>query len=70
MRLTYDQSLHSPGKTSEDADEVTVTFVMLVPDERIEQAVLFVSEDPAFAGDMRMTWTFAPAQNGTNVVED
>ncbi|MEN9937518.1 MAG: hypothetical protein RLZZ387_4097 [Chloroflexota bacterium] len=68
MRLTCNRSQHSPGKTSEDADEVTVAFLKIVPNERIEQAVLFVSDDPAFAGEMRMTWTFEPTDNGTRVM--
>jgi len=67
MRLTYDQSRHTPGKTSGDADEVEVHFVKLVPDERIEQAVTFKSEDPAFSGEMRITWTLEPVPNGTFV---
>ena len=67
MRLTYDEPQHTPGKTSGDADEVEVYFVKLVPDERIEQAVTFKSEDPAFSGEMRITWTLESVQNGTFV---
>lgn len=67
MRLTYNQTQHAPGKTAEDADEVTVQFVKIVPHERIEQAVRFVSDDPAFAGDMRMTWTFEAVESATRV---
>ncbi len=65
MRLTYKESHRTPGKTSEDADEVEVRFVKLVPDERIEQAVTFNSEDSAFSGEMRITWILEPTQNGT-----
>jgi len=67
MRLTYDQSQHAPGKTSGEADEVEVHFVKLLPDERIEQAVTFMSEHPAFSGEMRITWTFESVQHGTLV---
>ena len=67
MRLTYNEPQHTPGKTSEDADEVEVRFVELVPDERIEQAVTFESDDPAFAGEMRIIWTLKPGQRGTLV---
>jgi uncharacterized protein YndB with AHSA1/START domain len=67
MRLTYDESQHTPGKTSDEADEVEVNFVKLIPDERIVQAVTFKSDDPAFSGEMRITWTFEPAQDGTLV---
>jgi uncharacterized protein YndB with AHSA1/START domain len=68
MRLTYNESRHTPGKTSEHADEVEVRFIRLVPDERIEQAVTFSSEDPAFAGEMRIIWTLEPAPNGATLV--
>ena len=67
MRLTYDEAQHTPGKTSEDADEVEVRLVRLVPNECIEQAVKFDSEDPAFSGEMRITWILESAQNGTLV---
>ncbi len=67
MQLIYDGPEHAPGKTSRDADEVTVRFVKLEPDERIEQAVTFESDDPAFAGEMRIVWTFEPVQDGTLV---
>jgi len=67
MRLKYDESQHSPGKTSHDADDVEVIFVRLVPDERIEQAVTFQSEDPGFSGKMRIAWTMEPVQSGTLV---
>jgi uncharacterized protein YndB with AHSA1/START domain len=67
MRLTYYEPQHTPGKTSDDADEVEVRFVRLVPDERIEQTVTFESDDPAFAGEMRIIWTLEPGQHGTLV---
>ena len=67
MRLTYNESQHTPGKTSDDADEVEVRFVKLVRDERIEQAVTFNSEDPAFSGEMRIAWILESAQKGTLV---
>lgn len=67
MRLVYNESQHSPGKTSDDADEVEVRFVKLVPSERIEQAVTFASGDPEFAGEMYMTWLLEPNPNGTLV---
>jgi uncharacterized protein YndB with AHSA1/START domain len=67
MRLTYDEPQHAAGKTSEDADEVEVRFVKLVPDERIEEAVNFESDDPAFAGEMRISWAFTPEPGRTLV---
>jgi uncharacterized protein YndB with AHSA1/START domain len=67
MRLTYNAPQHAPGKTSKDADEVEVRFVKLVPHERIEQAVTFERDDPAFAGEMRITWALESGQDGTLV---
>jgi uncharacterized protein YndB with AHSA1/START domain len=67
MRLTYNEPQHTHGKTFEDADEVEVRFVKLVPDELIEEAVTFESDDPAFAGEMRITWAFKLGQDGTLV---
>lgn len=65
MRLTYRDAGY--GKTSDNADEVEVRFIKLSEPERIEQAVTFESDDPAFAGVMRMIWTFDAAPNGTLV---
>ncbi|MEF3305622.1 SRPBCC domain-containing protein [Paenibacillus sp. GYB003] len=55
------------GKTSEHTDIVNGKFLELVPDERIVQSVEFQSDDPAFAGEMIMTWTFAAVPEGTAV---
>jgi uncharacterized protein YndB with AHSA1/START domain len=67
LRLTYNEAQHTPGKTSKDADQVEVRFVRLIPHERIEQAVTFESDDPAFAGEMRITWTLESGRDGTLV---
>lgn len=67
MRLVYGEERHTQGKTSEDSDEAEVRFISLVPDERIEHAVVFDSGDPAFSGEMRIAWTFEPGPNGTLV---
>lgn len=67
MRLTYQGLEAGKGKTSDDADEVDVSLLKLVDGERIEQAITFESDDPAFSGVMRMTWTFEPAERGTQV---
>jgi uncharacterized protein YndB with AHSA1/START domain len=68
MVLTYDAPDHSaPGKTSEHTDVVRGRFLELIPDERIVQVVEFESEDPAFAGEMKMTWTFTAVPEGTQV---
>lgn len=67
MRLTYKDPEDGRGKTSEDADEVDVRFVRLIDAKQIEQAVTFESDDSAFSGVMRMTWTFEHVENGTRV---
>jgi len=41
--------------------------IRLRPNERIVQLVEFDSDDPAFAGEMTMTWTFAAHEDGTLV---
>jgi uncharacterized protein YndB with AHSA1/START domain len=67
MRLTYPVSQRGHGKTSDDADEVAVRLTRLVPGRSIEQEIDFVSEDPAFGGTMRMTWSLVPDRDGTLV---
>jgi len=67
MRLIYTEPQHGQGKTSDDADEVEVHLTRLEDGRRIEQEVTFESADPAFAGLMRMTWTFEPKGNRTLV---
>ena len=68
MTLTYDHpEPHNPGKSFEHADVVEARFRELVPGQRIVQVVRFASDDPAFAGDMVMSWTFDRVQDGTRV---
>lgn len=67
MRLTYAEPQQGQGKTSEDFDEVDVRLTKIEDGQRIEQEVIFESEDPAFSGIMRMIWTFEPEGNGTLV---
>lgn len=42
-------------------------FVELVADRLIAQLVTFDSDDSAFAGEMKITWTFMPVPEGTRV---
>ena len=68
MTLTYERPDHSTrGKTSDDADVVQGQFLELVEDQRIVQLVRFESEDPAFAGAMKTTWSLVPVSGGTEV---
>lgn len=67
MRLTYNEPGNMSGKTTGNADEVEVRFVELVPGQRIEQAVRFRGDDPAFSAEMRITWLLEPEDDGTRV---
>ncbi|GAB2572476.1 SRPBCC family protein [Gracilibacillus alcaliphilus] len=66
ITLTYEDGTAS-GKTSDNTDVVQGRFVELVPDKRIVQAVLFDSENPAFAGEMVQSWVMEPVEKGTKV---
>ncbi|MDB4934624.1 MAG: Aha1 domain family protein [Labilithrix sp.] len=68
MALAYDKAAHATrGKTSEHEDVVEVEFAELVQNERVVQLVKFESDDPSFAGTMRMTWSLSPVADGTEV---
>lgn len=68
MVLTYEQPSDTPhGKTTENSDSVEGRFAELIPDRLIAQVVEFESDDPAFAGEMKITWTFTAAPGGTEV---
>ncbi|MDO3410537.1 SRPBCC family protein [Saccharibacillus sp. CPCC 101409] len=57
MSLIYMDAEHAgAGKTSADTDVVQGRFVELVPGRKIVQTAVFESDDPKFAGEMRMTW--------------
>lgn len=66
--LTYDDASGSPGKATADTDVVEARFVAIDPGVRVVQAVDFVSDDPAFAGTMTMTWEATAVAGGTRVV--
>jgi uncharacterized protein YndB with AHSA1/START domain len=67
MVLTYADGSTGTGKATADSDVVEGRFVELVPDMRVVQAVEFVSDNPAFAGTMTITWEVAPVEGGTLV---
>jgi uncharacterized protein YndB with AHSA1/START domain len=68
IALSYDDSTPSSvGKTSARTDVSAGRFVELQPGRLIVQTVEFESTDSAYAGEMRMTWTFEPTPSGTNV---
>jgi uncharacterized protein YndB with AHSA1/START domain len=66
--LTYMDATTVVGKSSADSDIVEARYVDIVDNDRVVQAVDFVSDDPAFAGTMTMTWAVA-AVDGKSRVE-
>ncbi|MCU4746737.1 MULTISPECIES: SRPBCC family protein [unclassified Streptomyces] len=65
--LTYADASGAPGKATADSDIVEARFVDIVPGVRVVQAVDFVSDDPANAGTMTMTWQVTAVPAGTRV---
>jgi uncharacterized protein YndB with AHSA1/START domain len=65
--LTYADAAGARGKATAESDIVEARFVDLVPDVRVVQEVDFVSDDPAFAGTMTMTWEVTSLEGGTRV---
>jgi uncharacterized protein YndB with AHSA1/START domain len=67
MVLTYSDASGAPGKATAESDIVEARFVDIVPGERVVQAVDFVSDDPADAGTMTMTWEVTAVEAGTRL---
>lgn len=71
MSLTYQDVTETPdgqgGKSSADTDTFQGRFSELIPDEKIVWLTEFESEDPAFAGEMKLTWSLVDAEEGTEV---
>jgi uncharacterized protein YndB with AHSA1/START domain len=65
--LTYTDASGAPGKATAESDIVEARFVDIVPGERVIQAVDFISDDPAYAGTMTMTWEITAVDAGTRV---
>jgi len=66
--LTYTDTGGAPGKSTDDTDVVAGRFTEITPGVRVVQEADFVSDDPAFADPMVMTWEVQPAEGGTLVV--
>ena len=62
-----DEADASRGKTSAGTDIVKGRFLELSADDRVVQEFAFVSDDPAFAGVMTMTWQLAALPEGTEI---
>jgi uncharacterized protein YndB with AHSA1/START domain len=68
MSLYYPPSVRAfHGKTAPREDRVDVRFVEVVPARRIVETVSFVTDDPAFLGEMTMVVTFEDVSGGTEV---
>jgi uncharacterized protein YndB with AHSA1/START domain len=67
MTLTYPENSGERGKAGDGSDIVQGQFGELVQGERVEQSGVFESDDPAFAGTMRVLWTFRPEHGATRV---
>ncbi len=68
MTLTYQDSQQSPGgKTTENSDTVQGRFTELIVNEKIVWVTTFESPDPAFAGEMTISWILADRDGGTEV---
>lgn len=68
MSLFYPASdKTSQGKTSEKEDSFIARFVELDPPHKVVQAITFISNDPAFAGEMVMEVNLEPKDKGTMV---
>ncbi|WP_435644148.1 SRPBCC family protein [Streptomyces sp. H49] len=65
--LTYSDASGAPGKATVDSGIVEARFVDVVPGAQVVQAVDFVSDDPAFAGTMTMTWEVTAVEAGARV---
>lgn len=65
--LTYEDGTAGSGKSTPESDVVEARFIEVVPNVRIVEAVDFVSDDPAFAGTMTITWELFRQDTGTRV---
>lgn len=65
--LTYPSSDASQAKSTDDSDIVNVRYLDVIPNQRVVQAVEFVSDTPKFAGTMTMTWAVKAENGGTRV---
>ena len=67
LTLIYEDEYAVQGKTTANSDALEGTFVELIPNKKIVEAGVFESDDPAFAGNMVMTWYFEEVEQGAKV---
>lgn len=65
--LSYPDGSGVEGKAGGGSDVVEARILEVVGGERVVQAVDFESDDPAFAGTMRMTWAVSAVDGGTRI---
>jgi uncharacterized protein YndB with AHSA1/START domain len=63
VSLTYDEPT-AAGKTDAHTDTFHGRFVRLVPDTEVVQVVEFETDEPAFSGEMTITYLLAEAADG------
>jgi uncharacterized protein YndB with AHSA1/START domain len=67
IAITLSFAAGAGGKTTADTDLVEGFFVDLEPERLVSQRFTFSSRDPAFAGEMLMTWRLEEGGSGTIV---
>lgn len=68
IELSYDaRDGAGRGKTTSKTDVSSGRFLRLEPGQRIVQSVAFRASDPAFAGEMQLSWSFDAVPGGTRV---
>lgn len=67
MILTYDKAPAAGAKTDMNSDVIAGRILQIAPDDRVVQAVDFISDDPSFAGTMTMIWAVTRVDGGTRV---
>ena len=68
IALTYQNAEDAQrGKSSDDTDIAQGTFAEMVPNEKLVWVTTFDSPDPAFAGEMSITWRFEDEDGRTRV---
>ncbi len=68
IALTYQNDEDARrGKSSDDTDIAEGRFAEMVPNEKVVWVSEFDSPDPAFAGEMTITWLLRDADGGTEV---
>ena len=68
MVLAYRDVAGAPGKSGAGEDIVEAKFIEVTDGVRLVQAIEFESDDPRYAGVMRMTWEVRASGAGSEVL--